>query len=188
MRDATVTVLFFFLLTGFVSAQDDPFLELEAGGGYVVGGGAEDPGPSLGTYDLAVAVWPVRRWGVAYRIVRGPGNDLLKPPIEGGDRLFLGSGRLNYSTVTVRYRRPTPKSTFTEIGFGIMKGGQFADLMYIKALERQVEAETHFSGFALEGFVGRRLTRFLRLKSGITYDFNFETGNFQPVVLASFGF
>jgi hypothetical protein len=188
MRDAAVSVLFFFLLTGVVSAQEHPSFELEAGGGHVVGGGAENPGPSLGTYDLAVAIWPMRSWGVAYRIVRGPGNDLLKPPIEGGDRLFLGSGQLKYSTVTVRYRRPTPKSTVTEIGFGIMKGGQFADLMYIKALERQVEAETHFSGFALEAFVGRRLTPFLRLKGGITYDFNFETGNFQPVVLASFGF
>jgi hypothetical protein len=54
----------------------------------------------------------------------------------GGDRFFLGSGELKYSTVTVRYRRPTPKSMHIEIGFGIMKGGEFADLMYLKALER----------------------------------------------------
>jgi hypothetical protein len=188
MRASAVTVLFVVLLARFVSAQDYPVLEMEAGVGYVVGGGAENAGPSLGTYDLAVSAWPGRNWGVAYRIVRGPGNALLKPPIEGGDRLFLGSGQLKYSTITLRHRLPTPKSTLTEIGFGLMTGGQFADLMYIKALERQVEAATHFSGFALEAFAGRRITPFVRVKAGLTYDFNFETGNLQPVVLASLGF
>jgi len=112
MRDAGIAVFFFFVLTNFGSAQDRPFLELEAGGGYVVGGGGEDPGPC----------------------------------------------------------------------------GEFADLMYLKALERQGEAVTSFNGFALEAFVGRRFTPLFGLKGGVTHDFNFETDNFQPVVLASFGF
>jgi hypothetical protein len=45
-----------------------------------------------------------------------------------------------------------------------------------------------FDGFALEAFVGRRLTRHFGVKGGVTFDFNFETTNFQPVVLASVGF
>jgi hypothetical protein len=121
-------------------------------------------------------------------MVRGPGNDLYDPPIEGGDRLFLGFGDLRYSTVTVRYRHDTPKSTLTEIGFGILHGGRFADFMYSKSLERQVEAEIVFDGLALEAFVGRRITRHFAVKGGVTFDFNFETTNFQPVILASVGF
>jgi hypothetical protein len=65
---------------------------------------------------------------------------------------------------------------------------RFVSAQDYKALERQVEAATHFSGFALEAFAGRRITPFVRVKAGLTYDFNFETGNLQPVVLASLGF
>jgi hypothetical protein len=120
--------------------------------------------------------------------VKGPGRDLLNPRAEGGDRLFLGSGGLEYSILTVRYRPRTPKSTLTEIGFGTLIRGRFADLMYIKSLERDVEAVTSFDGFSLEAFVGRRFTPYFGVKGGVTYDFNVETSNLQPVLLASIGF
>ena len=54
---------------------------------------AENPGPSLGTIDVAAVVWPWARWGVAVRLVKGPGEDLHEPVVSG-DRTFLGQADL----------------------------------------------------------------------------------------------
>src|SRR5580765_6195060 len=75
-------------------AQRQDVVELEGGGGYVFGSGAEDPGPSLPTLDAAVVVWATERWGVAVRRVEGPGEDLYTTPAEIPDRTFLGVGHL----------------------------------------------------------------------------------------------
>lgn len=48
--------------------------------------------------------------------------------------------------------------------------------------------DNFFGGFALEGMLSRRVLRHLTIKAGATYDFNFETNNFQPLVLAALSF
>jgi len=48
--------------------------------------------------------------------------------------------------------------------------------------------DTFFNGFSMEGFWGWRLHPHLGVKGGLTYDFNFETNNLQPVVSAVFFF
>jgi hypothetical protein len=60
-------------------AQDRARVEFGGGAGYVFGGGAEDPGPSLPAFDAIVFVWPFERWGVGFRWVEGPGEDLHAP-------------------------------------------------------------------------------------------------------------
>lgn len=41
-----------------------------------------------------------------------------------------------------------------------------------------------FGGFALEALATRRLASYVALKAGLTWDFNFDTSNFQPVAFA----
>jgi hypothetical protein len=54
-------------------------VEIELGGGYVVGGGIENPGPTLPAFDVIGVVWPTDHWGLALRIVAAPGEDLHTP-------------------------------------------------------------------------------------------------------------
>jgi hypothetical protein len=169
-------------------AQSRPVVEFEGGGGYVFGGGTEDPGPSLPTLDATIVVWPASRWGLAVRLVEGPGED-LHLPIESLDRTSLGSGHLRYWTVTARYRRPLQRDLGVEVGFGKVFGGEFATVQVFHNPPRRVStADTFFGGLSLEALVGRGLARHFAMKAGLTYDFNFETANLQPVVLGVVGF
>src|SRR5436309_2253457 len=161
-----------------------PVVELEGGGGYLFGGGAENPGPSLPSLDAAIVVWPSERWGVAVRQVEGPGED-LHPPVESLDRTFLGVGYLRYWTITARHRRPISHDLGLEIGFGWLLDGEFATIeMFRNPPRRSTAPDTFFYGFSLEAFVTHSFARHFAVKTGVTYDFNFETNNFQPVALA----
>jgi hypothetical protein len=167
----------------FGYAQSRATVEFEGGGGYVFGGGTEDPGPSLPALDGTIVVWPVERWGLAVRLVEGPGED-LHTPIESLDRTFLGSGHLRYWTVTARYRRPLRRDLGLEVGFGKVFDGEFATVqVFHNPPRRSSAADTFFNGLALEGLVTRGFARHFAVKAGLTYDFNVETANLQPVVL-----
>ena len=162
-------------------------VELGAGAGYVFGSGAEDPGPSLPSVDGSVAVWPFTHWGVAYRRVSAPGDDLWDTPVQSGDRVYLGQARLRYWTATARYRRPIGPSSGVQFGLGVQKGGEFSTIWTLRGQHR-VDPDSFFSGMALEAFVTRRVWRHLAIHAGATFDFNVETNSLQPVVLAVMGF
>jgi hypothetical protein len=169
-------------------AQNRATVEFEGGGGYVFGGGAEDPGPSLPTVDATIVVWPAERWGLAARLVEGPGED-LHTPREGLDRTSLGVGHLHYWTVTARHRRPLSRSLGVELGFGKLFGGEFATIqMFHDPPRRSSKADTFFNGLSLEALVTHALARHFALKAGLTYDFNVETDNLQTVALGVIGF
>ena len=46
-----------------VDSSNHDKLEVQVGSGYVWGGGAENPGPSLPTYDVGIALWLNEHWG-----------------------------------------------------------------------------------------------------------------------------
>jgi hypothetical protein len=77
-----------------------------------------------------------------------------------------------------------------EAGFGLMFDGRFATVQEFvdPALGRRAEPDNFFGGFSFEGLVTRALSRHFGIKGGVTYDFNFETNNFQPVVLGTIRF
>jgi hypothetical protein len=163
--------------------QSRATVEIEAGVGYVFGGGVEDPGPSLPSFDAGIVIWPWEQWGVAVRLVEAPGED-LHAPIDSLDRTFLGVGNLHYWTVNARHRRPLPHRVGLEIGFGMLFGGEFAAIQeFHNPPRRSATPHTFFNGFSVEGLVTRALARYFTVKAGATYDFNVETNNFQPVVL-----
>jgi hypothetical protein len=172
-------------LPGLAQGQ---ILEVEIGGGYVVGSGSEDPGPSLPVFDAGVAFWPSARWGVAVRLVDGPGEDLHEP-VTLYDRTFLGTGHLRYWSVTARHRREVTPGWGVEIGFGLMTHGHFDDIWVFNdaPLDRRM-SRTGFPGFSLEGFATRALSRHFGIKAGVTFDFVVETNSLQPVVLGTFRF
>ncbi len=164
-------------------AQDRPVVELGGGVGYVFGGGAEDPGPSLPAYNAVVSVWPFERWGVGMRWVEGPGED-LHSPIESGDRTFLGKGHLRYWTLTARRRWPLPRQLGFEMGFGMLFGGEFDSIVELHNPPRRLSgADVSFNGFSVDGLVTRQVAPHVGVKVGLTFDFNFETTNVQPVAL-----
>ena len=190
-------VLFYFLVGPLVAQQRDK-LEVQVGGGYVLGGGGENPGPSLPTYDVGLAFWLSEHWGVAGRHVRGPGDEIYNSPVETVDRIFLGKGNLRYTTVTVRRRWFMASGTEFNIGFGLMLGGSYEGVNFLKQPGQPLRAssiprlhlrpETSFGGFALELLVGRKLSRHFGVKGGLTEDFNFDTANTQLVGLVVFSF
>jgi hypothetical protein len=49
-------------------------------------------------------------------------------------------------------------------------------------------SRTSFGGFSLDAFATRALSRHFGIKGGLTYDFNVETNNLQPLVLGAFRF
>jgi hypothetical protein len=163
-------------------AQDRARVEFGGGAGYVFGGGAEDPGPSLPAFDAIVFVWPFERWGVGFRWVEGPGED-LHAPIRSGDRAFLGTGHLRYWTVTARHRRPLGRQLWFELGFGMLFGGKFATIVELDDPPRRLSGDTTFNGFSVDGLVTRELASHFSVKAGLTFDFNFETNNVQPVAI-----
>jgi hypothetical protein len=172
-------------------AQTRDVLELQLGGGYVVGGGAEDPGPSLPTHDVGIAVWLTEHWGVAARRVVGPGEDIRDSPIVGRDRIFAGKGNLKYSTVTARYRRFFLGEIELNIGFGLAMQGTFEGVQFLLRPgepPRRITPETRFGGFALEVLLGHKFSRHFGAKGGFTEDFSFETSNFHPVGLGVISF
>jgi hypothetical protein len=164
-----------------------PIAALELGGGYIFGGGAENPGPSVASYDLGGVFWLTSRWGGAVRVVHGPGQDFHEP-ISSGDRTFFGPENVRYTIVTVRYRWPVRPRTFLEIGGGLMVRGRFTDQEQLHATGQVLHAASDFGGLSIEALVSRHFTRALGVKAGITYDFNPETTNLQPVVLGTIGF
>ena len=109
---------------------------------------------------------------------------------EGGDRIFSGEGNLRYTTVTARRRLVHGKRYFElNIGFGLMLGGSYEDIDFLKRSGQpplRLRPETSFGGFALELLVGRKLSRHFGVKVGFTEDFNFATTNTQFVGLAIF--
>jgi len=185
MRKILALTLCSLALAEVAYAQRRAVVELEGGGGYVFGSGAEDPGPSLPTLDAAIVVWATERWGVAVRRVEGPGENLYAPPVEIPDRTFLGVGQLHYWTVTARHRRSISRDLGLEIGFGMLFNGEFATLEMFHDPPHRISALTGpYPGFSLEALVTHPLARHFAVKAGVTYDFNFETNNVQPVALA----
>ena len=198
LRRRTFEVLFlagallFGSLASPVLAQDRDTVELQFGGGYVWGGGNENPGPSLATYNLGVAVWVSDHWGVAARHVVGPGTDLWGPPVdESRDRTYIGQGNLRYTTVTARRRWFMTGSTQLDVGFGLMLDGSYEGMGFLKRPGRAplyLGTDIIFGGWSFEMFAGRKLSRYFGVKGGFTEDFNFETANTQLVGLAVVGF
>ena len=186
-----VLVLVGTLHVGPLVAQQRDKLEVQVGGGYVLGGGGENPGPSLPVYDVGLAFWLSERWGVAARHVRGPGDDIWGSPVEDSDRIFSGEGNLRYTTVTARRRWFMASGMELNIGFGLMLGGSYEGVSFLKRSGQpplRLRPETSFGGFALELLVGRKLSRHFGVKVGFTEDFNFDTANTQFVGLAIFSF
>ena len=180
-----VAALLLAALPGPAQAQR---LEVEAGGGYVRGGGAENPGPSLPVLDVGAVVWLTDKWGVAARLVDGPGEDLHEP-IVGTDRTFLGTGYLRYWTVTVRRRWDVRPALGLELGVGHLSGGRFSLIRLIHdPPRRSTEPSLFFSGFSVEALVSPRLSKHFGVKAGLICEGNFETTNLQPVVLGTLRF
>jgi hypothetical protein len=71
-----------------------------------------------------------------------------------------------------------------------MANGHFATVwMFNDApLDRRAQPDNFFGGFSLEGFATKALSRHFGIKAGLTYDFNIETNNLQPVVLGTVRF
>lgn len=159
-------------------------VEFEFGGGYVVGGGMENPGPSLPALDVGLVFWPAARWGVAVRLVEGPGEDLHEPVVSS-DRTFLGTGHLHYWTATVRRRAALTSAVGLELGFGLLFNGRFSTVQVFHDPPRRSSAPDNFfdRGGSLEAFVTRSLGRNLGIKGGVTFDFNLDTTNFQPIAV-----
>jgi hypothetical protein len=182
-------VLFISIAPASAQTRRGSVVDVEVGGGYVIGSGSEDPGPSVRVYDLGVAIWPSEHWGFAVRRVHGPGQDLYRTAIESSDRTFYGPERLIYRTYTVRHRGVIGPGIGLEVGFGLMAGGYFSDLGYLYRQQQYVHVKTGpFGGFALDAFATKTILGVFGVKCGFTYDFNGETNNFQPVVLAAVGF
>ena len=174
-------------LSAPVLAQHRDTFELQFGGGYVWGGGIENPGPSLMTYNVGVAVWLSDHWGVAARHVGGPGTDPWSEPAVLYDRTEIGLGNLRYTTVTARRRWLTSDGMLVDIGFGLLFNGSYESIEQPKPRGRS-PAGAFFGGASLEVFIGHRLSRHFRVKGGFTEDFNIETANTQLVGLAVVGF
>lgn len=189
MMRACLTVTVLWVAAGLAEPARAQVLDLGLGAGYVVGGGSENPGPSLPTFDVVSVIWPWSSWGLAFRWVEGPGEDLYDQPIASGDRTFLGFGHLRYFTVTARHRRRFSDTLGLELGAGMALQGQFATIQELPApIGRLDDADILFGGFATEALVTRRLLGRLWLQAGATFDFNFETNNFQPVLFAVYRF
>ncbi|HEY3044435.1 MAG TPA: hypothetical protein VGJ39_10440 [Vicinamibacterales bacterium] len=177
------------LAVGAPTLTEAQTVEVELGGGYVFGSGAEDPGPSLPVFDAGVAFWPSARWGIAVRVVDGPGEDLHEPVVFM-DRTFFGTGHLRYWTVTARHRRALRPTWGVEIGAGLMTNGRFASVWTFtdQPESRHAGGGSDFAGLSLEGLATKTLSRHFAIKGGVTYDFNVETNNLQPVVLGTVRF
>jgi hypothetical protein len=176
------------LMAGVPGLAQAQMLEIEAGGGYVVGGGAENPGPSLPVWDVGFVLWPWEKWGVAARIVDGPGEDLHEPSVSR-DRTFLGSGYLRYWTVTARRRWDVRPAVGLELGFGLLFDGRFATIqLFHDPPRRSTEPDLFFNGFSLEALISPHLWKHFGLKAGVICEGNFETTMFQPVVLGTLRF
>jgi hypothetical protein len=132
-------------------------------------------------------VWP-SGWGIGVRVVDGPGEELHEPVVFM-ERTFLGTGHLRYWTFTARHRRAVTPTWGLEMGFGLMTNGHFADVWTFNdaPLDRRM-SRTTFGGFSLEGFATRALSRHFGIKGGLTYDFNVETNNLQPLLLGTVRF
>lgn len=162
--------------------------DVGAGAGYVFGGGVENPGPSLPTVDLVGVAWPWSRWGLAVRWVEGPGEDLYDRPVAGGDRTFMGLGHLRYFTVTARHRRRLTDTLGLELGAGLAFGGHFASIQDLPPIGRLDDPDNFFGGLASEALLTRRMRGPLSVEAGVTFNFNVETNNVQPVVLVVYRF
>jgi hypothetical protein len=186
MRRLLAFALCSLALADIAHAQRQGVVEIEGGGGYVFGSGAEDPGPSLLTLDATFVVWATERWGVAVRRVEGPGEDLYTTPAEIPDRTFLGVGHLHYWTVTARHRRSVSRELGLEIGFGMMFDEKFDDIEMFRdpRIGRIAGPNGPAYGLSLEALVTHSLARRFAVKAGVTCDVNVDTNHLQPVALA----
>jgi hypothetical protein len=186
-------VLFLVILLGAPArglAQDRPVAEIEAGVGYSLGGGAEDPAPTIGTLTVGGTLWLTRSWGLSVAYVASYGSDLDDAPVESGDRVFEGLGDLRYLRTVLRHRRALTGAWMLDIGAGLVTGGSFDRLVLLRVPGGSVRADARvtWGGFAGEVYVRRSLGDHLALRAGATVESNFETTVFQPVVLGVVAF
>ncbi len=131
-----------------VEAQsDDVRPELLIGAGYLWAHSA----PGFPVYDLGLAVWFSRYWGVAGRYVQAVGDDV--------------SGRVGaprYSTLTARYRAFVAPGIDLTVGAGARMTGS-REVVWME------DRESWGEGFVLELLVGRTLSGHVGIKGGVTF-------------------
>lgn len=173
-----------------VLAQSRPTVDVEFGPGFAVGGGLENPAPSLPTVSIGAGFWLAERWGVAVTRVRSYGEDLREPPVEITDRVFAGAEDLRYTRATGRYRREVGAAGDIVLGLGLVFGASFTDIDFLKtpAGLQRLRPKTTWRGFAVEAYFQRTILAHFAVRIGGTLDTGTETTVFQPVVLGAITF
>lgn len=189
-RIAFVLVLLLVAVISTVTAQT-PEVELQVGGGYVRDSGE---GPSVPSATAGAVLWLAQHVGIGGRFVQGIGNDHFDPPVQGGDRIFLGPGGLRLWTATVQGRWFTHG---IELNLGIGWGGHSYEhqeiLTGIRRADGRIDpitpmllSQRYGVGFiASEVLIGRRLVGPFHVKGGFTYGLAGDVHPFQPLVLFS---
>jgi hypothetical protein len=179
------TAIMFLLIPSGVSGQSSSTIDVELGLGFAAGGGLENPAPSLPTLSLGAGFWLTERWGLAVAHVRSYGEDLSDPPVDSTDRVFAGAEELRYTRAVGRYRRDVGAAGDIVLGFGLVLGASFVDIVFLKTpigLQR-LRPTTKWGGFTVEGYFQRAILGHLGVRAGGTLDTGTETTVFQPVVL-----
>jgi hypothetical protein len=148
--DGGVLAIVIFLVPAAALGQSRSTIEIELGPGFALGGGSENPAPSLPTLSLGAAFWLVERWGLTVTHVRSHGKDLREPPVESIDRVFAGAEDLRYTRAVARYRRRVVNAGDVVLGVGFVLGGSFTDIDFLK------------TPTGLHAFIPRALGRFRR--------------------------
>jgi hypothetical protein len=189
-RLSFVGAIVIFLVPAAALGQSRSTVEIEFGPGFAVGGGSEDPAPSLPTLSLGATFWLVERWGLAVTHVRSYGEDLREPPVELMDRVFAGAEDLRYTRAVARYRRRVVNAGEVVLGVGFVLGGSFTDIDFLKTptgLQR-LRPKSTWGGFAVEGYFQRFWRAHMGVRVGGTFDTGFETTAFEPVMLGVLAF
>jgi hypothetical protein len=165
-------------------------LDVEVGLGYAIGGGLEEPGPTLPRVNVGVVVWFAGRFGVALGYVRGFGEDTTdsQEPLEDlGDRRLLAQKDLRYFRASFRYKHEISRALVDSVEFG---GGMIIDGSFTRVSAQLASDGTKIRTFeqewgalAAEFFAAKRLGRHFGLKAGATFDFNFDTHFLTPVFM-----
>ena len=186
-------------------AAPDDRLELTVGAGYLAHqyGGDSDSPALVG--DIGVSVWLNEHWGLAARYWRTADYELS----YGWYRypyLYHGRGHLDYATLTGRYRLFLDNQVELALGFGaLLRAGSSLRLdyrawhpygaFYSERSTRQggesideSRREPWGRGIAIETLVGRKVSRRVGIRGGLT--FVMASGNIliQPVVQAVVSF
>lgn len=189
------------------SAQSTDRVELTVGAGYLAHLYGENPtSPAAPVGELGMVVWH-GPWGIAARYWRTAERDLpygwyLYP------YFYRASSYLHYSTLTARYRLFLDNRVELSMGVGArLTGGPILHLEYreyhpygIRWSERglstrsdgesidETRRDAWGPGLALEMFVGRKITRRLGIKAGLTFLSGPHNIVMQPVVQAALSF